>query len=165
MCYASRGSTACMLTIVPMQTPLYSLTCSVEGQEMMVWKGLDACSNEVAAQAQLNWNRGGKQLPLQGGVQTAHVTQPVWLKLQHLLCFCWCIHLQNSPVCNGARDCLLSQDSRSLDRTSYGRAWQGRAGQGWAGQGNVCCLPCPAQPCPAIQHTLHVKLLCPSVKL
>lgn len=60
---------------------------------MMIWKGLDACGHQVAAQAQLDWNGGRKELLLQAGVQTAHVAQPVWLKLQHLLRLHGCIHL------------------------------------------------------------------------
>ena len=48
---------------------------------MVVWKSLDARSNQVTAQAELDWDVGGKELLLQGRVQAAHVTQPVWLKL------------------------------------------------------------------------------------
>ena len=101
----------------------------------MVWKGLDACGQKVAAQAQLNWNGGGKELLLQGGVQTAHVAQPVWLELQHLLCFLWCIHLQQAPFAGpawpGFQDYLTSNwpNDRRLKQSLRGKARQGRTGQ------------------------------------
>ena len=103
--------TACILTLLD-RTPHENLTCPVERQEVVVWKSLDACGHQVAAQAQLDWDGGGKELLLECGVQTAHVAQPVWLKVQHLLRFCWCIHLQQAPFAPptqpGTQDCLLS---------------------------------------------------------
>ena len=150
---------------------VYKLTCSVEGQEMMVWKGLDACRHQVAAQAQLHWNGGCKELLLQAGVQTAHVAQPVWLKLQHLLRFCRCVYLHQGMRlqvrhCMRTQDCLLPvlANSRRLEKALQGKARQGRAGPGRAGFDRVqqgLALQVQATQC--VREVLGLLSCCPQM--
>ena len=110
------------------RTPPDSLTCCIEGQELVVWKGLDACCDHVAAQTQLDWNGGRKELLLKGGVQTAHVAQPVWLEVQHLVRLCRCVHLQKAPLA-----VVWAQQNRHIagvwNAPCRARAEQGKAGQ------------------------------------
>ena len=109
---------------------------------MVVWKGLDARSDHIAAQTQLDWNAGHKELLLKGGVQTAHVAQPVWLEVQHLVRLCRCVYLQTAPLAVWARRkdsglCAAKPKqahSRSLESTLQDKAGQGRQGNK-AGQG------------------------------
>ena len=73
-------------------------TLPEEREEVVIWEGSHALCDDVAGQAELHRDAAVIELLFQVVIQAAHMAQPVWSKVQDLLCLQRVVHLQGGDT-------------------------------------------------------------------